>query len=88
MEAQGAAKKKHCGPVHSKREDSLQAWYLSASGTPEGPSSEFRVENPQKLCNDDARYSGDDERPIEELDVSSMERILQPLMHGMQDHRN
>ena len=39
MEAPEVAEKKHCGPEHSKHDDSLQAWHFPASCTPEGPSS-------------------------------------------------
>ena len=43
MEAQGVAEKKHCGPEHSKHEDSLQAWHFPVSGRPEEPSSRTQI---------------------------------------------
>ena len=66
MEAREAAEKKHCGPEHSKHDDSLQAWHLPASGTPEGPS--YRTQfKPQMKFLYNSRCSGYERQPKKEL---------------------
>ena len=46
MAAREVAEKKHCGPEHSKHDDSLQAWHFPASGTREEPSFRTRFAIP------------------------------------------